>query len=296
MDAVTLALMKSMAGGSSLPPVTDSDNGNVLSVQDGAWGKGIVRQEAISWSPINGITQYILVEYDHNTGFSTNITPKDVVEGYTFSHKGDTVVCPPLLNSVSTCMVIATADTGTPIYAGVLHLLDMDGVLATFSSEWMDLSSFSTDKIGFFTLEPSDGDEDPYNVVLHTYSYLPYVTASDNGSELIVENGYWMLQKKKFVVTLTPTALDYSGTMDKTVAEITAAYEAGQEIVFSLSDGTTRFDAPVNLVSIPDSGYPKFDATIVVTGDNSIINLTTNFAGGDSTSYRTTIYSLTPAS
>ena len=29
-----------------------------------------------------------------------------------------------------------------------------------------------------------------------------------------------------FIVTLTPTALDYSGTMDKTVAEIYAAHQA----------------------------------------------------------------------
>ena len=35
-----------------------------------------------------------------------------------------------------------------------------------------------------------------------------------------------------FIVTLTPTALDYSGTMDKTVAEIDAAYQAGKEIIF----------------------------------------------------------------
>lgn len=31
----------------------------------------------------------------------------------------------------------------------------------------------------------------------------------------------------KFIVTLTPTAPDYSGTMDKTVAEINAAHKAG---------------------------------------------------------------------
>ena len=37
MDAVTLALLKSMGGGSSLPPVTSADNGKVLAVEDGAW-------------------------------------------------------------------------------------------------------------------------------------------------------------------------------------------------------------------------------------------------------------------
>ena len=44
---------------------------------------------------------------------------------------------------------------------------------------------------------------------------LPRPSASDNGSELIVKNGVWAKQQKKFVVTLTPTSPDYSGTMDK---------------------------------------------------------------------------------
>lgn len=44
MDAVTLALIKSMAGsGSSLPPVTSSDNGKVLAVENGAWDMSYVR-------------------------------------------------------------------------------------------------------------------------------------------------------------------------------------------------------------------------------------------------------------
>lgn len=35
----------------------------------------------------------------------------------------------------------------------------------------------------------------------------------------------------RFVVTLTPTAQDYSGTMDKTPAEVYAAYAAGKRII-----------------------------------------------------------------
>ena len=38
MDAVTLAMIKGLGGsGSSLPSVTSSDNGKVLTVADGAW-------------------------------------------------------------------------------------------------------------------------------------------------------------------------------------------------------------------------------------------------------------------
>ena len=127
---------------------------------------------------------------------------------------------------------------------------------------------------------------------------LPQVTSADNGKVLGVVDGAWAAseQGKKFIVTLTPTALDYSGTMDKTVAEINAAYEAGMEIWFRMSIGTTSYDTPVNLVANQDDCYPKFDATILFTNNDSIVNVTTNYAGGDSNSYFTNIYSLTPAS
>ena len=66
---------------------------------------------------------------------------------------------------------------------------------------------------------------------------LPPVTEADNGKVLAVEDGAWAAseQGKKFIVTLTPTALDYSGTMDKTPEEISAAYEDGMEIVFRVT-------------------------------------------------------------
>ena len=38
--------------------------------------------------------------------------------------------------------------------------------------------------------------------------------------------------EEDFIVTLTPTSQDMSGTMDKTCGEITAAYNAGKKIRF----------------------------------------------------------------
>ena len=104
---------------------------------------------------------------------------------------------------------------------------------------------------------------------------------------------------EKFIVTLTPTALDYSGTMDKTVAEINAAYEAGQEIVFRVMlSENTHMDVDCT-ASYFDSvfTYPSFNAYIIV-GDGGVIiyafTATTN--DGTKQTYGTAVYALTPAS
>ena len=129
---------------------------------------------------------------------------------------------------------------------------------------------------------------------------LPSVTSSDNGKVLAVEDGTWAAseQGKKYIVTLTPTALDYSGTMDKTANEITAAYEAGQEIVFNVV-GFPGFDH----VYIPaawctyatDNQNCAACATLVDVSSGFQIIITTSDAEYGAT-YSTFVYSLTPAS
>ena len=129
---------------------------------------------------------------------------------------------------------------------------------------------------------------------------LPQVTSADNGKVMSVVDGAWAAseQGKKFIVTLTPTALDYSGTMDKTVAEINAAYEAGMEIVFRVMESATTY-TEVFLSAVYHDGatYPSFNAFIVGSDANVLIfagTVTTN--DGTKQTYSTTIYSLTPAS
>ena len=125
---------------------------------------------------------------------------------------------------------------------------------------------------------------------------LPQVTSADNGKVMSVVDGAWAAseQGKKFIVTLTPTSPDYSGTMDKTVAEINAAYEAGQEIWF-------RFPMAANL------SYDMPTSTVVITGgyagftwngisNDMIISFAITSLGADDNQYSTVIYSLTPAS
>lgn len=100
----------------------------------------------------------------------------------------------------------------------------------------------------------------------------------------------------KFIVTLTPTAEDFRGTMDKTGAEITAAYEAGKEIVFNVV-GFPGFDH----VYIPAAWYTYATGNTICAACATLVDVTTGIqiiivtSDGGSSLYGTTIYSLTPA-
>lgn len=103
----------------------------------------------------------------------------------------------------------------------------------------------------------------------------------------------------KFIVTLTPTSLDYSGTMDKTVAEINAAYEAGMEIVFHVVTSATEYaDIPSAFAAVINPyAYMNFCANLFYTVANTLVVMETGATDdGTKQTYSTTIYALTPAS
>ena len=106
----------------------------------------------------------------------------------------------------------------------------------------------------------------------------------------------YIIPNNKFIVTLTPTSPDYSGTMDKTVAEINAAYEAGQEIVFRLYDSpVAHYDIALAFARQDSDSNRYYVFYILDTGNNIIINAwtTSNPLGNG---YYTKVYSITPAS
>jgi hypothetical protein len=89
----------------------------------------------------------------------------------------------------------------------------------------------------------------------------------------------------RFVVTCTPTAADFSGTMDKTVSEILTAWNDGKEIYFHIQNYGTF---PMGAISDEN----QFMAYGVMLGNpGKFIVLLTDFVGA---SYTTTIYQLTP--
>ena len=129
-----------------------------------------------------------------------------------------------------------------------------------------------------------------------------YIGATFAIAKSAYESGYdWAggLISQAFVVTITPTAQDYSGTMDKTVGEINAAYEAGQQIVFRvLTSANSYVDVPMSYAGRDAAHqYPDFGAEIIQCSNNlMIVAHTSDTDDGTKSTYETNIYPLTPMS
>ena len=131
----------------------------------------------------------------------------------------------------------------------------------------------------------------------------PAATSSDVGKALkvktvsggkVTEYEYGDTGGATFIVTLTPTSLDYSGTMDKTVAEIYAAHQAGQTIIYRVLAGVDEYiDVECTMVFSNDDDYPSFNAFIIDDGNNVLIEAATGATNdGTTATYFTTIYPL----
>lgn len=101
-----------------------------------------------------------------------------------------------------------------------------------------------------------------------------------------------------FVVTLTPTAADFSGTMDKTVAEIHEAWLAGKRIVLKVLVNTNGAYSYVDCTeqTVYPEKLPYFNAFIIQDAyDRLVFAVVGGGSDPDKTSYSTKIYTLTPA-
>lgn len=108
------------------------------------------------------------------------------------------------------------------------------------------------------------------------------------------------LANDPFVVTLTPTAPDFSGTMDKTIEEINNAYEAGRKIVFRVLTSATDYmevDCSARWAVNSEYLYPSFNAFIFNDQNSAFIYAGTGVTDdGTRNDYFTQIYPLTPMS
>lgn len=232
-------------GASLLPPVTASDNGKVLTVENGAW---------------TADSNLFLVTVTLNASYM-NVADKTFSEITDAINSGRTVIC---LRS---------------------------GKYFVYQASASDMIYFmSADKTtNLITISSNNA------VSVSTNGYVPNVGYSENGKILISNNGAWQAMDKKFIVTLTPTAADYSGTMDKTVAEINAAYEAGQEIVFrTMMSATQYMDVDCTARWHTDLTYPSFNGFILSDG-TFIFAFTGATNDGTRQTYSTELYALTPA-
>lgn len=118
-----------------------------------------------------------------------------------------------------------------------------------------------------------------------------------NNMERGIENA-----NEPFIVTLTPTAGDFSGTMDKTVGEIYEAWTAGEKIIFKLdisgitSPGDYYYVECAAQYTSNGFDYPSFNA-FVVNNDNNMLVFVGTVATNDphKVSYASQSYTLTPA-
>lgn len=98
-----------------------------------------------------------------------------------------------------------------------------------------------------------------------------------------------------YIVNLIPNSQDYSGTMDKTVAEIYEAYLANKRIIFRVWTAADTFmDVSSTMQWLPaGSDYPSFNAFIIDDGADVLIEAATGASDdGTQTDYFTVIYPL----
>ena len=125
---------------------------------------------------------------------------------------------------------------------------------------------------------------------------IPAPASPSANQELVYVGGAWVAQDKVLVVNCTPTAEDYSGVMDKTVAEIYAAYQAGKRIwmrVYTDTDKYVEAECTMRWEAGEDVTYPSFNTFIINDGTGELIAAYTGARdGGASTDYGTAIFNM----
>lgn len=176
-----------------------------------------------------------------------------------------------------------------------IHSSGIPELAITFEAKWIksgtaitpSMAVFATDyidrQLAYVIQNPGLTGEKPFDTwVLNKASYA----AGEN----------WYLAATTadvdFVITLTPTAQDFSGTMDKIPSEIYEAFQAGLQIVFYIPSMGAKIIPQQfldNGSSVVCAGQIVYD----VGGQNVLIHIATSTSGQ---TYSTQIFPLTPMS
>lgn len=123
---------------------------------------------------------------------------------------------------------------------------------------------------------------------------LSVIVATGDGKQYVAPS-FYKAESDVFIVTLTPTEQDFSGTMDKTVAEITEAYQANKRIFFRVMySGSEHEDVVCSGIVVADGYYPSFRGYIINSNMLIMAYTPTGLTDGTSNGYATLIYTLTP--
>ena len=259
--------MINAATGKYLPSITSQDAGKVMTVEsDGSWGVENVPTELPSVSGTDE-GKVLTVNNSGVWGASGDIVLNVIQDGYQLDVTSD-------LPSMET--VANTFKSGRNV---VLAFANGDKCVLKPSKKETSL------EFDYYTFNGYGYDREGQK-------YHAYINLYDD--EGITAYHAYYIDADRFIVTLTPTAQDYSGTMDKTVAEIDAAYKAGQEIWFEISDGYTTNSFAMTMIYRDNSAYPSFTGYIIY--HDMIIDVATGSTNlGTSNTYNTIVYTLTPA-
>lgn len=175
------------------------------------------------------------------------------------------------------------------------------GLVKNDASSYLTFSEMANTNITFLPLVSTDQTYEYFFIVPDSwFDNAPYGYSFlvRYGDQTVRQGpGFRQAEDDVFIVTLTPTALDYSGVMDHTVAEILEAYLANKRIFFDVSDGLgNSSEVAVTQVGASASGaYPSFNAYIIMDGLDVIIYAYTSITDdGTKDTYSTKIYALTP--